>query len=239
MTRAFPLFGAEHLALLFGTFALPALLAWLARARGQLTGDVIRYALASLLAANVILSVWMGVVWRDGFPMRESLPMHMCDWAMIATLVALLTRKQRAFELAYFWGLAGTFQGILTPDLIAGLPVLRYLTFFIAHCGIVIAVLYLTWGLGIRAERGAIWRVFGWTQIYVLTAAIVDLLTGGNYGYLRAKPMGASILDYLGPWPIYLVVLELIALILYFILYLPFYLSQRARGQAPTESPAS
>lgn len=229
MTRAFPLFGAEHLALLFGTFALPAVLAGLARARGPLAKDVIRYSLAAVLGANVVLSIWLGCIWRDGFPLNESLPMHMCDWAMIATLAALITKHQRAFELAYFWGLAGTFQGILTPDLIAGLPILRYLTFFVAHCGIVVVVLYLTWGLRIRAERGAVWRVFGWTQIYVLAAAIADLLTGGNYGYLRAKPSGASILDYLGPWPKYLLALELIALFLYFILYLPFYRGNRSR----------
>ena len=34
-----------------------------------------------------------------------------------ACATACVTRKQWIFEIAYFWGLAGTIHGLLTPDL--------------------------------------------------------------------------------------------------------------------------
>ena len=53
---------------------------------------------------------------RDGaFVPRYALPMQLCDWALVATVIALTLRRQTCFELAYFWGLAGTVQALITP----------------------------------------------------------------------------------------------------------------------------
>ena len=35
-------------------------------------------------------------------------------------------------------------------------------------------------------------------------ALIANAITGANYGYLSREPEGASILDLLGPWPVYI-----------------------------------
>ena len=35
-------------------------------------------------------------------------------------------------------------------------------------------------------------------------AGTANLITGGNYMYLRAKPSQASLLDQMGPWPLYI-----------------------------------
>src|SRR5262245_28330122 len=44
-----------------------------------------------------------------------ALPMHLCDWALVAIAGALWFRWQLGFELGYFWGLAGTVQALFTP----------------------------------------------------------------------------------------------------------------------------
>jgi hypothetical integral membrane protein (TIGR02206 family) len=48
------------------------------------------------------------------------------------------------------------------------------------------------------------------------------LISGANYGFLRAKPPQASLLDLLGPWPWYILALDALAVVLFTLLYLPF-----------------
>ena len=47
-----------------------------------------------------------------------------------------------------------------------------------------------------------------------------DVLTGGNYMFLRAKPDQPSLLDEMGPWPLYIVSAAVLALILFALLKL-------------------
>src|SRR5690625_7970907 len=51
---------------------------------------------------------------------------------------------------------------------------------------------------------------------------IINLLIDANYMFLIHKPRSTSLLDILGPYPYYLIALEGIVIIVFFILYLPF-----------------
>lgn len=57
---------------------------------------------------------------------------------------------------------------------------------------------------------------------YALVVGAVNANWGWNYGYLCRKPSGPSLLDYLGPWPWYLLSLELVALAMFLLLELPW-----------------
>jgi hypothetical integral membrane protein (TIGR02206 family) len=228
MTR-FVLFGPDHLAVLFLTVALPALLVFLVRSRG---GDrrvqPICYGLAAALVLNqvilLIYALWLGL------PIKEHLPLQLCDWAMLTCLAALLRRHRLAYELAYFWGLAGTLQAVLTPDLEYGFPNLGFILFSIAHSGIIVAILFLTLGLGMRPTLRSLWRAFLGVQVYAAVTVLLNLWLDTNYGYLLRKPARPSLLDFLGPWPWYLASLEVVALALFFLFYAPFALGHRLRG---------
>jgi len=58
---------------------------------------------------------------------QHALPFHLCDVAAFAGAVALLKRDPLAAELVYFFGLAGTLNGLITPALLQDFP---HLTFF-------------------------------------------------------------------------------------------------------------
>lgn len=228
----FVLFGGWHLAILFVTAALPLALAlWARRAGTPAVGTRIAVTLAGILLLDRVLA--LGWACHVGKIARwpDVLPMHLCDWATFVVVGALLTGGQRAYETAYFWGLAGTLQAVLTPDTKEAFPSVLFLSFFVGHCGIIVGVLFLTWGRGRRPGPGSVWRAVGWSQVYLVGAGVTNWLMGTNFGYLAAKPVNASLLDLFAPWPWYVLELEVLSVILYGLLYVPF-LGRRVRKSA-------
>jgi hypothetical integral membrane protein (TIGR02206 family) len=49
------------------------------------------------------------------------------------------------------------------------------------------------------------WRAFAVLLVYAGMVGAFNALLGTNYMYLCRKPGGGSLLDLLGPWPLYLV----------------------------------
>ncbi len=231
--HAFRLFGPAHLAVIALTLGLPALFWATARQPGR-EGyrRVVRYGLAGLLLAN-----WVGYeANRAGvgqFTAAHALPMQLCDWAMFAVIGALVTLRRGVYEVAYFWGLAGTLQAILTPNLQEGFPSVWFFSFFVAHSGIVVGVLHLTAVERLRPRPWSIVRTMLWSEVYFAAASTVNHLTGANYGFLSHRPAGKSLLDYLSDnQSLYLIELNLLALGFYLALYAPFFLTDLWVGYA-------
>jgi hypothetical integral membrane protein (TIGR02206 family) len=231
----FRLFGTAHLVVIGLTAGLPVFFWATARQPGRAGyRRAVRYGLAGLLLANWI--AYEVIRARDGqFTPMDALPMQLCDWAMLAVMAALITLRERIYEVAYFWGMAGTLQAILTPNLQEGFPSPRFINFFVSHCGIVVAVMHLTAVEGLRPRPRSIARAMLWSEVYFVTALAVNGLTGANYGFLTHKPLGKSLLDWLSPnHPLYLLELNLLAAAFYLALYSPFWLRDSisaARGR--------
>lgn len=231
--HGFRLFGAAHFVVIVLTISLPFVLArFVRKSRWPRSERLIGQLLAAMLLVNYVgyeiyLAFTVGLEWK------KALPFQLCDWAMITIVVALLTGRDRWLEVAYFWGIGGTLQAILTPDLKYAFPHIRFITFFVAHSGIVIAIAFLMIMKNFRPHWFSIVRVFLWSELYFALTFAVDLLTGENYGYLLHQPASASLLDLLSHQRIvYLLQMHLLALIFYFVLYLPFAVYDLARGNA-------
>jgi hypothetical integral membrane protein (TIGR02206 family) len=219
MQSNFNLFGPVHIFILLSIPALAAALAMCVRL--GLPAKRVRLGLTILVLLSSI--GWYGYLAARGwlkFP--ESLPLELCDATLLLTGIALLTLNPLSIDLAYYGALAGTSMALLTPDLWEPFPSFSTVQFFVAHGLSIVAVLFLIGTNQARPRPGSVWRAMLGVNVF---AAVVDgfnVIFGTNYMYLRAKPENVSLLDYLGPWPWYILSGEAVALLLFVLLWLPF-----------------
>jgi hypothetical integral membrane protein (TIGR02206 family) len=187
--------------------------------------DLVARALAVVIV--VALVSWQPYLLLQGrWSPAIALPVQLCDVGGFVAAAALWWRKPLLVEVAYFWGLGGTLQALLTPDLADHFPSYPYLQFYVTHAGVVLAGLFLVIGLRLRPRAGSVPRIFFLTLGFAAIVAVVDVVTGGNYLYLRHIPPGASLLNVMGPWPWYIVTGVAVALVALLILDAPFHLAR-------------
>jgi hypothetical integral membrane protein (TIGR02206 family) len=164
------------------------------------------------------------VALRGSYALELDLPLHLTDAVTVVAALALWSFRPLPFELTYFWGLTASLPAVLTPALGPDdrYPSLLFWHYFVTHSGVVLAAVFLAFGLGLTARPRAVPRVFGATAAWAALATVGNALTGGNYMFLRERPETASPLDYLGPWPWYLLSTALLALAAFALLDLPF-----------------
>jgi hypothetical integral membrane protein (TIGR02206 family) len=213
----FRLLGPVHFAIIASIPATAAGLAWLGR-RSRTAARGIRLGLGFLLLAAEIA----GIVHTRGLHFPQNLPLQLCDFTLAFTTIATLTLSPWCFEFAYFGALAGSGMAVLTPDLWEPFPSFATVVFFVLHGAAIVTVLTLIWQHDARLRPGAVWRAFAVLNGIAIAVGLFDWAFGTNYMYLRAKPAHVSLLDSLGPWPLYILTGDLLALLLFFLLSLPF-----------------
>jgi hypothetical integral membrane protein (TIGR02206 family) len=231
VSTQFQLFGLPHLVILLLIPVTAAILVRWSR-NNDARARNIRITLGCVILANELVWYWFFV--REGwFEFPYTLPLHLCDIVLWLTVYTSFTAKQWSFEFIYYWGLAGTTMALLTPDI--STPALSYLTlrFFVAHGGILVAVFFLVWRKLQRPRKGSFWRAWFVVQMYAVVVGLFNYFFQTNYFFLCEKPAEASLLNYLGPWPVYLLIGDAIALLLFWLLWLPFRRKPTTAGPHP------
>ena len=220
------LYGPTHLASIVTMVVVSLVFVAAARAWPGKPASGAAWVLAAMLLVNEV--AWWGVlVARGEWGWDYALPLYLCDAAGFVAAMALVTRRPLLVEITYFWGLAGTIQAMITPDLHYDFPSYFYFQYFAQHIGIVVASLFLVVGLRIQPRQGSIRRMVAVTVGFSILAGVADVITGGNYMYLHSKPSSGSLLDYMGPWPLYIAAGVPLAVALLVLLDLPFWRGRR------------
>ena len=160
----------------------------------------------------------------------EFMPFELCTINAYLLGILLIFRPSYAiFEVVYFWAMAGTVQGIITPRLFAGFPHYLFFEYFITHTGIVLATLILIFRYNWKVTWLSVWRSFLWLQVPALINLVFDFTFDVNYMFMRALPRVSSVLDYFGDWPWYIFGCEIFALLSFVFCLSPFLLYKKTQ----------
>jgi hypothetical integral membrane protein (TIGR02206 family) len=232
----FKTFSISHWAALFVIFVVNiVMVVWLRKINNKKVNKILCYVVSIVIILQEILrTVWYAAY--GIFSFGTSLPLHLCGFAIILMPFMLIMKNKTVFEVLYFWGLAGATQALLTPDLTYDFPHWVYFRYFFSHGLIIAGCIYMTFVEKYRPTWKSILKTFIATNILMGFIAIVNVLTSGNYMFICWKPEQGSLIDYLGPWPWYILSLEGVGLVVFVLYYLPYFIKdmiQRIKGKKP------
>jgi hypothetical integral membrane protein (TIGR02206 family) len=179
------------------------------------------WSLGCLLAGYAIVFYIQQAV-AHSLTWQYSLPLELCNLVLVACIISLFHPTQFLTEIAYFWGLGGVLQAAITPELGSGFPSWDFIMFFWSHGTTLMAIVFLVSDERFRLRRGSVARIMIALNAYGLVVGTLDWLMGWNYGFLCKKPSQPSLFDVLGSWPWYLLSVEVIAVVTFWLLGLPW-----------------
>jgi len=235
MIPPFTLFGRSHLLAVVTVAALIALaILRLQKHPPRVDGQRLNSWLGTLVLCNAVAWKCSDIMQGD-FSLAEGLPFHVCGITPYLLAAYLWKPRQQLFDVLYYWVLGGASMALVFPDIEAGYPSREFVGFFITHGLPLFAMLYLVLVRNVTPSPKSYRTAFVALNFYALfIAGPVDLLTGGNYLYLRQVPeVEFGPIGLLPPWPLYLIPLELFALFLLRALYQPFHLQAKETELLP------
>ncbi|MCJ7622040.1 MAG: TIGR02206 family membrane protein [Anaerolineaceae bacterium] len=220
--KPFELFGLAHLIALGLVLLFNLSFLFLRRSPNSKINQYVRYGMGVLLITNEIMwHIWN--IKTGQWSIQTTLPLHICSLFVILNSLMLFTDNYRIYEFAYFLGIGGALQSLLTPDAgMWGFPHFRFFQAMLSHGLIVSSAIYMTVVQGFRPYWSSLRRVLIGSTIYMVIIFVLNFLIGSNYLFIAHKPETASLMDVLPEWPWYILYVIAIALLVFLLLYIPF-----------------
>ena len=226
----FETFGLEHNLYLIGTFTIWFLVLF----TGKEILNLEQRRIFVLLLIFITISQeliddilrWNVGIWN----VAEDLPLHMCGISFFTSTYALYSKNQTAFELSYFWGLAGAFQAIITPDFTRFVMDVSLFWNFLSHGLIILNVLWMIVIDNMRCRVGSYLNAIIITNGILFIISIVNSILGGNYWFICEKPGGESPF-IMGEWPLYIIGFQISGILLLGLFYIPMIILRKKGKQ--------
>ena len=233
----FQLFGPGHLTALAIVLLMNVLLIVFRRHLNEKFRVVFRWSLAAVLIVDeIIWHLWNAATGQ--WTLQTMLPLHLCSLLVFLSAWMLVKKDYRIYEFAYFLGIGAATQALLTPDAGAyGFPHYRAFQVMISHGSIVTSAVYMTAVEGFRPGWASLRRVLVGVNFYLVFVGLVNWMLGSNYMFIAHKPETASLMDFLGPWPWYILAIEAIAGVLFTLMCLPFALRAQKTDKGSSGDP--
>ena len=183
------------------------------------------YLIIFLLLVNQVMDFYREGIMSERW--QEGLPLHLCDFSTMSIILYFITRHRDFFIFAFFFGIAGGGMSILTPDTVYGFPYIGYIQSQIGHTMILMGVTYAMVIDNQRPFLKDVPKAFIYATILLVFTYLMNYLLGTNYWFLAEKPIGNNITAFMRPEPFHIIDLYIVALLVCYSMYLPFYLKDR------------
>lgn len=200
------------------------------RARGPGALRAYERALGGLALAHWLAYTGSALQFIRQDPMF-AIPLQMCDLASLAAALSLLTARRPLAVLVYFWGLALSSQGFVTPTVRVGPESINFWFFWFSHLTIVGTAIYECAVRGLRPAFRDLCFAVAAGLAYMAVTLPINIAFGMNFGYTGPPQAdGARTLaDALGSWPLRVVWIILLGIAAMTLAWLPWQLARRGR----------
>lgn len=225
--RTFELFSVPHITTLLLFVAVFFSLIYFRR-KLKPHQSIIKWTFVSIL----VLSEVSGQIWLVATNqwVYGSLPLHLCSISTFISIYLFFKHSKNAFYLLFFTGSLPAILSMVTPEVFYQFPHYRFLKYFLHHSAIAWSVLYFIVFEGYRVPRKAIGTAFLTLNILALPIFFLNLLLDSNFFYLANPTESKTILSFFGSGVMYYINLEIAALIVFFITYLPMGMLLKREG---------
>lgn len=233
MDKTFIMFGSDHLwviliHIIVGTGMIIAARRTKENPRTVWIDTSVKWSIIIVLW-GLFIAMRLYRMWDGSFALNKHLPLHLCGFSSALIPLLLIRPNPGLYQLMWYWGIGGATQSLLTPTVQEGFPNFYFFEFFMTHSFIIIGVVYAMVNFGYRPTIKGMFRTYAVTVLLLVPVGLINKWLGSNYLFVAHKPESASLLDFMGPWPWYLLPLSLVALIIFYLSYVPFPLTKRFR----------
>jgi hypothetical integral membrane protein (TIGR02206 family) len=157
----------------------------------------------------------------------SALPIQLCSLSTFIALYLFIKNNKKAFYLFYFIGTIPPILSMVTPDIIYWFPHYRFLKYFLHHAAIPLAVLYFILFEGYRVHKKTILSSFLILNIIAVPVFFLNIQLGTNFFFLAKPSEQETLLSFFGSGIIYYINLEIVALLVFVLTYIPIGILQK------------
>jgi len=216
--RDFEMFSLSHIVTLI-LFLLTFCTLVYYRKKLQPYQKTIKWVLFSmLLICELSLHLWLIVTKQWD---ASDLPVQLCSLSTFLALFLFLKKSDKVFNLLFFIGIFPPILSMVTPEIGYHFPHFRFLKYFLHHSAIPLSVLYFILFEGYRVPKRAILYSYVCVNIIAVPVFFLNQQLDTNFFYLASPTESKTILSFLGNGIMYYINLEIIAIFVFIITYIP------------------
>jgi len=184
------------------------------------------------LILNELLKPFYLIALGD-YKWTNTVPLHACHITSYTAGLFLLTREQKFFDFAYFWGFGGGTMALLTPDVEFTFPDLDFITLFSGHGLLFFSLIYIVIVIKQKVTFGSLVNALKYSLILLPIMYVLNVLIGGEPGYeanlwyLMKAPAGESLMSLFPSPPWHVFPVFPLVVVVFYMLYLPFYFAEK------------